>query len=92
MTIDEEPYENITRVFWIKIELNERPSKSLQCLGEIKDVMSGARSLIHCPHDIIKFMTPYMKQMGIKVSWYCWLTAWRSSQKNNPGLKKQRDL
>jgi len=47
MANDLEPYENITRVFWIKIELKENQRAGRQTLGDIKDVMSGEKQPIY---------------------------------------------
>ena len=77
MAHDFEPYENITRVFWIKIELKEGQQKGRQVIGEIKDVMSGARQAICDPYDIICFMLPYLKKMGIRIHWFWRFMSWR---------------
>lgn len=84
MANDLNPYENITRVFWIKIELQENHRSGRQALGEIKDVMSGTKSPIRNLLDIIEFMIPYMQQMGIRVSWFpLWrFTIWMKSKMN----------
>lgn len=74
MAHDLEPYENITRVFWIKIELNEQQHTGQQALGDIKDVISGEKQAIYQLLDIIYFMIPYLEHMGIKVNWF-----WRFS-------------
>ena len=87
MANDLTPYENITRVFWIKIELRERQKKGRQALGEIKDVMSGEKQLIYSLYDIIHFITPCMQQMGIKISWLWRLTIW-VKRKINPYKNK----
>lgn len=70
MAHDLEPYENITRVFWIKIELKEHQKTGRQNLGEIKDIVSGTRQPIFRLCDIIYFIIPYLEQMGIKTSLY----------------------
>lgn len=71
---DLKPYENITRVFWIRIELKDK-RKSRQDFGDIRDVMSGTQCAIEDPIDIIVFIAPYLQQMGIKISslWRCTL-------------------
>jgi hypothetical protein len=82
MANDLEPYENITRVFWIKIELKDNRGKDRQDLGDIRDVISGAKSTINDLLDIIDFIVPYLQQMGISVGWFWQLTIWmkRSSK------------
>ena len=70
MANDLEPYENITRVFWIKIELKEKQKVGRQNLGEIKDVKSGTKAPIYEVSDIIRFMIPYLEHMGITISWF----------------------
>ena len=76
MANDLKPYENITRVFWIKIELKEDQLKSRQILGDIRDVMSGVKSPIQDLLDIITFIVPYMQQMGIRIGWLWQLISW----------------
>lgn len=73
---DLKPYENIMRVFWIKIELNDNHGKDMQHFGDIKDVMSGKKSPIYDLLDIIIFIVPYMRQMGIRIGWFWELTTW----------------
>ena len=75
MANDLEPYENITRVFWIKIELKDK-SKGRQDLGDIRDVMSGAKSPIKDLLDIIDFIVPYLQSIGIRISWFWRLAIW----------------
>ena len=75
MANDLTPYENITRVFWIKIELKEGQKKGRQSLGEVKDVMSGAKQAIHELPDIIYFIIPYLETMGIRINWFWRFTA-----------------
>jgi hypothetical protein len=69
MANDSNPYENITRVFWIKIELKNNHGKDRQDFGEIRDVISGVKSPIKDLLDIITFIVPYMQQLGIKIGW-----------------------
>lgn len=90
MAHDLEPYENITRVFWIKIELKEGQPKGRQVIGEIKDVMSGARQAICELSDIIHFIIPYLEAMGMRVHWYWRFRAWsiRKRRKNSLGPSK----
>jgi hypothetical protein len=76
MANDLKPYENITRVFWIKIELKDNRGKDRQELGDIRDVMSGVKSPIKDLLDIIDFIVPYMQRMGIKIGWFWQLTIW----------------
>ena len=76
MTNDLKPYENITRVFWIKIELKEIQRSGRQALGDIKDVMSGEKQPIYELHDIIHFIIPYLENMGIKIHWFWRLGIW----------------
>ncbi|HLA88784.1 MAG TPA: hypothetical protein VJL10_12230 [Anaerolineales bacterium] len=87
MANDLEPYENITRVFWIKIELKENQRAGRQTLGDIKDVMSGEKQPIYDLHDIIHFIIPYLENMGIKIHWFWRLVSWlkRKRRKNNFG-------
>ena len=68
MANDLEPYENITRVFWIKIELTENQKSDRQPLGDIRDVMSGEKQPIFKLQDIIYFMIPYLETIGAKPS------------------------
>ncbi len=70
MPNDQEPYENVTRVFWIKIELKENQHTGRQVLGEIRDVISGEKDPIKDLFDIIDFIIPYMKKMGIQINWF----------------------
>jgi hypothetical protein len=76
MADDLKPYESITRVFWIKIELKDNHEKDRQDLGDIRDVLSGARRPINDLLDIIDFIVPYMQQMGIRIKWFWRLTIW----------------
>jgi len=76
MSNDLKPYENITRVFWIRIELKEKQSTGRQTLGEIKDVMSGAKQPIYYLHDIIYFIMPYLQAMGVRINWPWRLGGW----------------
>jgi len=89
MAIDLKPYESITRVFWIKIELKDNHDKERHDLGEIRDVISGVKSPIRDLLDIIDFIIPYMQQMGIKVGWFWQLTVWMK-RRNKLRLKKPR--
>lgn len=75
MSNDQEPYENVTRVFWVKIELKENQHTSRQTLGEIRDIISGEKSSIKDLFDIIDFIIPYMKKMGIQINWFWRFTA-----------------
>jgi hypothetical protein len=68
MSNDLEPYENITRVFWIKIELKDRQRAGSQNLGEIKDVKTGTKQPIRKLSHIIYFLIPYLEHMDIKIS------------------------
>jgi hypothetical protein len=90
MAHDLKPYENITRVFWIKIELKGDQEAGEQALGDIKDVMSGEKQLIYQLPDIIDFMIPYLESMGIRLPRFWWLgiLAKRKRRKNNPGHSK----
>lgn len=85
MANDLEPYENITRVFWIRIELKENQRAGRQILGDIKDVRSGAIGHIRYLHDIIFFIIPYLLNMGVKVEWSWRLGSWlkQRRRKNN---------
>lgn len=76
MANDLEPYENITRVFWIKIELKNNHGKDRQDLGDIRDVISGTKRPIKNLLDIITFIGPYMQQMGIRVGWFWQIIIW----------------
>ena len=88
MANDLEPYENITRVFWIRIELKETQKSGRQALGDIKDVMSGEKQPIYKLHQIIHFIIPYLENMGIKINWFWRLSRWfeRKRRKNNFGF------
>ena len=85
MTHDLEPYENITRVFWIKIELKDNRLKGRHIIGEIKDVMSGQRQVICELCDIVYFVIPYLEHMGIKIRWF-----WRLGHLLEQKRRKQR--
>lgn len=87
MTNDLKPYENITRVFWIKIELKENQQAGKQDLGDIRDVMSGAKRPIWDLIDIIYFIVPYLQQMGIRISWPWLFIIWI----NKLNLRKTSD-
>jgi hypothetical protein len=76
MINDLKPYENITRVFWIKIELKENQRSSKQVLGDIKDVMSGEKRPIYELNDIIHFIIPYLENMGVKIHWSWRFGSW----------------
>jgi hypothetical protein len=76
MTNDLKPYENITRVFWIRIELKDNQRAGKQDLGDIRDVMSGAKRPIWDLFDIIDFIVPYLQQMGIRIGWLWQFTIW----------------
>ena len=88
MANDLKPYENITRVFWIKIELKENQKIGRQVLGDIKDVMSGQKQVIHGLCDISYFIIPYLENMGIRISWWWRFGNWftRNRRKNNISL------
>jgi hypothetical protein len=91
MTNDLKPYESITRVFWIKIELKENQRTGRQTLGDIRDVMSGEKQPIYELYDIILFMVPYLENMGIKIRWSWRLGNWlkRKKRKNHFDLSSQ---
>ena len=76
MANDLEPYENISRVFLIKIELKENRRDGRQVLGDIRDVISGEKSLIVDLCDIIAFIVPYMKKMGFQINWFWQFVSW----------------
>ena len=76
MANDLKPYENITRVFWIKIELKDNQKAGKQAFGEIKDVKSGEKQLIHSLFDINPFIARRMREMGIRISWLWRFTIW----------------
>ena len=87
MAHDLKPYENITRVFWIRIELKEDQRPGKQSLGDIKDVLSGEKQAIYRLFDIIWFIMPYLENMGIKTPWF-WRLGFcskRKRSKNNNG-------
>ena len=88
MANDLQPYENITRVFWIKIELKENQRTGRQALGDIKDVMSSQKQAIYGLCDISYFIIPYLETMGIRISWWWRFASWftRKRRKNNIGL------
>lgn len=88
MANDLKPYENITRVFWIRIELKENQRTGRQALGDIKDVMSGEKKLICELNDIIYFIIPYLQNMGAEIHWSWRFRSWieRKRRKNNFGL------
>lgn len=86
MANDLEPYENITRVFWIKIELKEKQRLGKQNLGEIKDVKSGTKAPLYEVYDIIHFMIPYLEHMGIKISWFWRLGSFRERKRRNHNI------
>jgi hypothetical protein len=73
---DNEPYENITRVFWIKIELKDIPWKGRQNLGEIRDVVSGEKGIVRNLFDINQFILLHMSRMGIKIHWFWRFISW----------------
>lgn len=89
MANDLKPYENITRVFWIKIELKDHQLKGKQILGDIRDVVSGMKSPIWDLFDIIDFIMPYLQEMGIKISWSWRFTIW---VKNKMDLSNKNSL
>ena len=70
MSYDLEPYENVTRVFWIKIELRENQQDGNQISGEVRDVLSGRRCAINNLVDISKFILPYLFEMGVHINWF----------------------
>ena len=76
MSTDQEPYEHVTRVFWIKIELKENTQNGKQVFGEIRDVIDGKKSPIDDLFDIINFIIPYMEEMSIPISWFWRLVNW----------------
>jgi len=82
MANDLKPYENITRVFWIKIELKDNQGKGNQNFGDIRDVMSGTKSPIRGLLDIIDFIVPYMQQMGIRIGWFWQISIWMKKKIN----------
>jgi hypothetical protein len=82
MANDLKPYENITRVFWVKIELKDTHGKGSQDLGDIRDVISGAKGPIRDLFDIIEFIIPYMQQMGIRIGWFWQLSIWMKKKIN----------
>lgn len=88
MANDLKPYENITRVFWIKIELKENQKAGKQTLGDIKDVMSGQKQVIYGLCDISYFIIPYLENMDIRISWWWRFGSWftRKRRKNNIGF------
>ena len=89
MANDQEPYENITRIFWIKIELKDNQQKGRQAFGEIRDVRSGKKRSIKDLLDIIDFIVPYLQPMGIKIDWFWQLTIWMK-RRSRVILRKQR--
>jgi hypothetical protein len=76
MSNDLKPYENVSRVFWIKIELRDKSLNGRQDFGEIKDVISGEKKTITDLLDIPKFIIPCMRHMGIKVNWLWEFIIW----------------
>ena len=80
MSNDQKPYENITRVFWIKIELKEKPQNGRQVLGDIKDVISGEIKPIVGLFDIIEFIIPYIEKMGVQINWFWRIMSWYKSK------------
>lgn len=84
MADDLEPYENVSRVFWIKIELKENQPSSRQDFGDIRDILSGSKSSLKDPLDIIEFILPYMHHMGIRIGCLWRLTFW-IKHKMKPG-------
>jgi len=88
MANDLKPYESITRVFWIKIELKDNHENESPYLGDIRDVISGVRSPISNLLDIIDFIIPYMQQMGIRINWFWRLTIWLK-KRSQVGLRKR---
>jgi hypothetical protein len=87
MAHDLKPYENITRVFWIRIELKEDQGPGGQSLGDIKDVISGDKQAIYKLCDIICFIIPYVENIGIRTDWLCRFMIWI----NKFNLRKHAD-
>jgi len=83
MSKDLEPYENVTRVFWVKIELKESPRDGRRVIGEIKDVISGEKSAIKGLFDIIYFIIPYIRKMGIRITWFWRIMSWYKSKRKD---------
>ena len=80
MTNDLEPYENITHVFWIKIELRENPRNGNRIHGEIRDAISGEKNSIEDLIDIIGFIVPYLQKMNIHINWFWRIMNWYKSK------------
>ena len=76
MANDLKPFENVSRVFWIKIELKEKSRKGRQVFGEIREVISGDKSLIKDFFDIIDFIIPYARGIGIQINWSWQFANW----------------
>jgi len=80
MANDLKPYENITCVFWIRVELKENQRAGRQAFGEIKDVKSGEKQPIYSLLDINPFIARRMREMGMRIGWLWRFTIWMKSK------------
>lgn len=90
MATDSKPYENISRVFWLKIEVKDNQQRGRENLGDIRDIMTGVKSPIKDLLDIIDFIVPYLQQMGIRVGWFWRLSIW-IKRRSKVGLRLWND-
>jgi hypothetical protein len=92
MSDDLESYETNTKVFIVKIWLEEssREGKA-KWRGHITDITSGDRQYIEDLIDIVHFIIPYLEKLGVTTNWF-WQFVIRLKQKRSKrdlGLAKQ---
>lgn len=83
MSSDLESYETNTRVFMIKIWVEERADGKINTKwrGHIAHIPSNERRYFSDLFEIILFVLPYLRKMGIRTSFFWQIIAWHKSKR-----------
>jgi hypothetical protein len=85
MSNELETYETNTRVFIVKIWVEERADgkTKTQWRGHIAHIPSNERRYFSDLLDIILFVLPYLRKIGIRISLFWQIINWYRSKRKN---------
>lgn len=88
-----ETYETNTRVFIVKIWVEERADGKIKTKwrGHIVQIPSNERNYFSDLFEIILFILPYLKKMGIRISLFWRIIHWFKSKSRNQN-KEAKEL
>ena len=83
MSNEPQTYENNTRVFMVKIWVEERTDGKIKTKwrGQIAHIPSNERRYFSDLFDIILFVLPYLRKMGIRIGFFWQFIDWYKSKR-----------